>query len=159
MIDDLEYQRHDAVGLASLVARGEVSPTDLLDAAQRITAARNPAINAVTTDLDDFARAEIAHGLPAGPFRGVPFLLKDQYQQLTGTVTTHGCRVFADAVADHDSTLTARYRAAGFRDVKVKVSPGRPELQLEIDRQKAADLGVGVAQVAMALRTAMEGAA
>jgi amidase len=43
----------------------------------------------------------------------VPFLLKDQYQQLTGTVTTNSCKVFAGIVADHDSTLTARYRAAG----------------------------------------------
>jgi len=48
-------------------------------------------------------------------------------------------------------------KTPGLTDVKVKFSPGRPELQLEIDRQKAADLGVAVAQVAMALRTAMEG--
>lgn len=45
----------------------------------------------------------------------------------------------------------------GVQDVQVKFSPGRPELKVEIDRQKAADLGVGVAQIALALRTAMEG--
>ncbi len=48
-------------------------------------------------------------------------------------------------------------KTPGLIDVRVKFSPGRPELQVEIDRQKAADLGVGVAQVALALRTAMEG--
>lgn len=48
-------------------------------------------------------------------------------------------------------------KTPGVVDVKVKFSPGRPELQVEIDRQKAADLGVGVAQIALALRTAMEG--
>jgi amidase len=112
-VDDADYLRHDAIGLAALVASREVTPTELLDAAQRISAAVNPRVNAVTSDLDAFAREEIAHGLPDGPFRGVPFLLKDQYQQLAGTVTTHGCRAFVGAVADHDSTLTARYRAAG----------------------------------------------
>ncbi|HEX2570391.1 MAG TPA: efflux RND transporter permease subunit [Polyangia bacterium] len=45
----------------------------------------------------------------------------------------------------------------GVQDVQVKYSPGRPELQVEIDRQRAADQGLGVAQVALALRTSMEG--
>jgi hydrophobe/amphiphile efflux-1 (HAE1) family protein len=45
----------------------------------------------------------------------------------------------------------------GVADVQVRYTPGRPELQVEIDRQRAADQGLGVAQVAMALRTAMEG--
>lgn len=48
-------------------------------------------------------------------------------------------------------------RTPGVQDVRVKFSPGRPELQVQIDRQRAAELGVGVAQIAMALRTAMEG--
>ena len=48
-------------------------------------------------------------------------------------------------------------KTPGLVDVKVKFSPGRPELRVTIDRQKAADLGVGVAQIALALRTAMEG--
>jgi amidase len=108
-----EYVAHDAVALAELVARGEVQPEELLDVALRVHDATNPQINAVTHDLRDFACEEIARGLPDGPFRGVPFLLKDQYQQLTGTVTTNSCRVFAGSVADHDSTLTARYRRAG----------------------------------------------
>lgn len=108
-----EYHRHDALGLAELVQRGEVTPTELLDAAERAAAERNPAINAITHDLGAFARAEVERGLPAGPFRGVPFLLKDQYQQLAGTVTTASCRPLASTVAEHDSTLTARYRAAG----------------------------------------------
>jgi hydrophobe/amphiphile efflux-1 (HAE1) family protein len=48
-------------------------------------------------------------------------------------------------------------KTPGVADVQIKYTPGRPELQVEIDRQKAADLGIGVAQIAMALRTAMEG--
>jgi multidrug efflux pump subunit AcrB len=45
----------------------------------------------------------------------------------------------------------------GVQDVQVKYTPGRPELQVEIDRQKIADRGLQVAQLAMALRTAMDG--
>ena len=126
-MDIVEYQGHDAVGLAGLVAQRLVSPTELLDVAQQIAADRNPSINAITQDLDGFARSEIARGLPLGPFRGVPFLLKDQFQQLTGTVTTASCKVLATTVADHDSTLTARYRAAG---LVIFAKTNTPELAL-----------------------------
>jgi Asp-tRNA(Asn)/Glu-tRNA(Gln) amidotransferase A subunit family amidase len=43
----------------------------------------------------------------------VPFALKDLGVALKGTVTTNGCAFFRDAVADHDSTLVQRHRAAG----------------------------------------------
>jgi multidrug efflux pump subunit AcrB len=45
----------------------------------------------------------------------------------------------------------------GVQDVQVKYSPGRPELRVDVDRQRAADKGLAVAQVALALRTALEG--
>jgi multidrug efflux pump subunit AcrB len=45
----------------------------------------------------------------------------------------------------------------GVQDVQVKYTPGRPELRVDVDRQRAADQGLSVAEVAMALRTAMEG--
>jgi hypothetical protein len=70
-------EHHDGLGLAALVRRGAVSPTDLLDAALTRLEARNARVNAVVTRLEDHARQAIAAGLPDGPFRGVPFLLKD----------------------------------------------------------------------------------
>jgi multidrug efflux pump subunit AcrB len=45
----------------------------------------------------------------------------------------------------------------GVQDVQVKYTPGRPELRVEIDRPRATEQGLSVAQVAMAVRTAMEG--
>ncbi|MGZ3426899.1 MAG: efflux RND transporter permease subunit, partial [Polyangia bacterium] len=45
----------------------------------------------------------------------------------------------------------------GVQDVQVKYTPGRPELRVEVDRPRATEQGLSVAQVAMALRTAMEG--
>ncbi|MBW2272460.1 MAG: hypothetical protein JRG96_04255 [Deltaproteobacteria bacterium] len=47
--------------------------------------------------------------MPAGPFQGVPFLLKDLVDLYAGTRTTNGCRFFSDPVADHDSDLVTRY--------------------------------------------------
>ena len=54
-----------------------VSPDDLLEAAIERLEVRNPAVNAVVMPLYDYGRKAIADGLPDGPFRGVPFLLKD----------------------------------------------------------------------------------
>lgn len=48
-------------------------------------------------------------------------------------------------------------RTSGLEDISVQYSPGRPELEVRIDRQKAADRGLAVAQVALAIRTATEG--
>jgi hydrophobe/amphiphile efflux-1 (HAE1) family protein len=48
-------------------------------------------------------------------------------------------------------------RTPGVKDVNVKYSPGMPELRVDIDRQRAADHGLQIAPVAMALRTAMDG--
>jgi len=110
-IDD--YRSEDALGLARLVAEGAVKPEELLERAIELAEALDPGINALSQKLYDFGRQAIAEGLPAGPFHGVPFLLKDLGLQLAGQITTHGARLFKEAKADYDSTLTARYKAAG----------------------------------------------
>jgi len=48
-------------------------------------------------------------------------------------------------------------KTPGVADIQVRYSPGRPEIEVELDRQRAADRGLTVAEVALALRTAMEG--
>src|SRR5579871_2458837 len=109
-----EYLAYDAVGLAELVARREVSPGELLEAATARMAEVNPKLNAVILDLSLHALAAVEAGLPEGPFRGVPFLLKDLSTQLEGVRTQGGSALWADvppAVAD--SALVAAYKAAG----------------------------------------------
>jgi amidase len=108
-----DLERCDGLGLAELVRRKEVSPAEVLEATLTRIEARNPAINAVITRLDDQAHATIAAGLPAGPFTGVPYLLKDLGVLYTGAVTAYGSRLFVENVADHDSELTARLKRAG----------------------------------------------
>ena len=79
-----DYEQFDALGLADLVRRGKVAPTDLLEAAIQRVEARDGTVNAVIMRLYDHGRRAIADGLPDGPFRGVPFLLKDLGAPLTG---------------------------------------------------------------------------
>lgn len=108
-----EYDQHDGLGLAALVAKHQVTPLELLNAVRQRLDAINPKINAVAHAFFDKAEAQIKEGLPAGPFKGVPFVLKDLGQQLAGTITSYGSRVFKDNTPDFDSTLVARYKQAG----------------------------------------------
>jgi Asp-tRNA(Asn)/Glu-tRNA(Gln) amidotransferase A subunit family amidase len=110
---DALFDREDGLGLAGLVRRGEVSAKELLDEAVARVEALNPKVNAVVTRMYDAARAAVGAGLPSGPFTGVPYLLKDIGALYAGAVTSAGSRAFADAVADHDSEITARLKRAG----------------------------------------------
>jgi amidase len=99
--------------MAELVRRREVSPQELLDQAIARIELVNPRLNAVVTPLYDQARRAIAAGLPDGPFRGVPFLLKDLDAALEGTPMSSGSRFMAGVLSPHDATLVARHRRAG----------------------------------------------
>lgn len=112
-MDPGEYQAHDALGLAALVASGEVSAAEVLEAAITVIDARQPELNAVVSRRDDAARAEVSAGLPSGPLRGVPYLIKDLNAHVAGLPSTQGVRLFADVVADRDSEFVARLRRAG----------------------------------------------
>src|SRR2546430_5649927 len=109
-----EYERHDGLGLAALVARREVKPEELLEAAIARVEARNPAVNAVTMKLYDYGRGAIGSGLPDGPFRGVPYLMKDLPASFAGVPMTRSSRYYADAPAPTaDSEHVRRLKRAG----------------------------------------------
>lgn len=108
-----EYGAYDALGLAELVRQRAVSPAELLETAVSIAERVDPLINALSQKLYDYGAESLKRGLPDGPFAGVPFLLKDAGAMLAGTVTTQGSRLFADCMADSDTTLVERYKRAG----------------------------------------------
>ena len=108
-----EYDDTDALDLAELVRTRQVSPAELLDEALARTAQVNPKINAVIHLMESSARESIDAGLPDGPFRGVPFLLKDLIAAYAGEPMRCGSRLFKDFVPTEDEELTRRYRAAG----------------------------------------------
>ena len=103
----------DATALAELVRKREVSPLELVDAAIARIERVNPQLNAVVTPMFDEARAVAQSALPDGPFRGVPFLLKDLMAAYKGVRMTCGSRYLLDFIPDHDSELVARYKRAG----------------------------------------------
>jgi amidase len=106
-----------ACELADRVRRGDTNPVELVDDAIARIEALNPTLNAVIHTRFEEARAEAADpGLPDGPFRGVPLLVKDLDGSLAGAPLHLGNRRLREIghVADHDSELVARLRRAGF---------------------------------------------
>ena len=108
-----EYTSHDALGLAELVRARSVSAMELAETAIERIEALNPRLNAVIHRMFDRARREVTAGLPDGPFRGVPFLLKDLSVLVAGEPMRCGSRFLEGWVPDHDSELVIRFRNAG----------------------------------------------
>jgi amidase len=126
-----ELSTMDAVAQAELVRRREVTPLELVDAAIARIERVNPTLNAVITTLFEKARkAAVSPDLPDGPFRGVPFLLKDLGAASDGDPYYLGMRVLRDArfVAPHDTYLVAKFKAAGFLSLG---KTNTPELGLQ----------------------------
>jgi amidase len=125
----------DATGLAALIRAGEVSAVEVLEAAIRRIEALNPGLNAIAQVFYDRARAQIAEGLPDGPFTGVPFLVKDSVIELAGTPISGVHRWFGGAISETSATLAQRHAAAGL------VTLGKtsiPELSLSFTCEAAA---------------------
>ncbi|HXQ17303.1 MAG TPA: amidase [Caulobacteraceae bacterium] len=127
-ISEQDYLARDAVGLAMMIQGGQISAAEALEAALARSAKVNPKINAITMDLADRARREVAARAPTGLLAGVPFLLKDLGPRLAGTPTTDSCKLYVDDVAETDTPLTSLYKAAG---LTIFGKTNTPELGLE----------------------------
>jgi amidase len=110
----------DAIAQAGLVASGESSATELLEAAiVRLEAARD--LNAVIADLFDRGRQQAAaldasgvvRKAHSGPLAGIPFLLKDLGASLAGAPEAMGSRALRTHVATESAWIVDRYLAAG----------------------------------------------
>src|SRR5438270_12004214 len=104
----------DATAQAELVRSGDASPKELVEAAIARIEALNPQLDAVIRPRFDAARQEAAGELPDGPFRGVPFLLKDLGAHVAGEPTAHGLRALHEANRPETSYLASSFRDAGF---------------------------------------------
>jgi amidase len=108
-----EYASYDALGLAGLVAQRQVTPTELAATAAAAIAAVNPAINAVVETYPDRIEALDESQLGGGPFRGVPFLMKDVFGHEAGRKIEFGSRLCREMIAQQDTHLCELFRAAG----------------------------------------------
>ncbi len=102
----------DATGLAELVATGQVSAAELLEAAIARTDASAASLNAVPLRFDAAARDQ-ARGTLTGPFAGVPFLLKDIGQEYAGQPHTAGAAAYRHRIPGTHSAYTRRCLQAG----------------------------------------------
>lgn len=107
-----EYENYDGLGLANLVKKKEISPSELCETAIEKIEKHNPQFNPVVTKMYDQGRQSIQDTLPDGPFTGVPFLLKDK-TEYAGVPMTNGCRGYKDYIPAFDSELVKRYKKSG----------------------------------------------
>ncbi len=108
-----EYASHDALGLAALVAAREVSPRELAALAASAIAAVNGEVNAVVETYPDRIEGLDENTLGSGPFRGVPFLMKDVFGHEGGRKIEFGSRLCQGMVADADTAYCQLVKAAG----------------------------------------------
>lgn len=113
MIALTDYTAYDGLGLADLVVRKEVTPEELVTTALAAIDKVNPRLNAVLQTLAEQATAEARGDLPQGPFRGVPFLIKELVLPAGGVRCDMGSRLAQGYVPENDSELMARFRQAG----------------------------------------------
>ena len=111
MLSADDYRKHDAVALADLIRRKQITASEAVEAAIAAVERINPKLNAVTVPM--FEQGRDAARDATGPLAGVPFLLKDFLAQYKGVPTSAGTKVFAKDIAPLDSELVARYRRAG----------------------------------------------
>lgn len=107
-----EYDRHDGLGLADLIKKGEVSAAEVVDAAIARIERLNPKLNAVVHPMFEIGRERARMNLE-GPFQGVPLLLKDLTETYAGAPTTAGARIHRNRVETADSEQVRRFKQAG----------------------------------------------
>ena len=127
MLSPAEYDQLDGLAQAALVRQGQLTAAELCAAAIDRAEAVNPQINAVVHRLFETAQQRAAAGLPAGPFGGVPFLLKDFGAHYAGAPHTSGSRALRNFVPAEDAELVRRWQAAG---VNILGKTNTPEFAL-----------------------------
>ncbi|MDP9330400.1 MAG: amidase [Actinomycetota bacterium] len=105
--------------LAGMIAAGEVTSSDVVEAHLARIEEINPDLNAVTVTLADEARVAAADvdrsrakGTLLGPLAGVPFTVKENID-VAGSATTWGVAALAEQMASTDAPAVARLREAG----------------------------------------------
>jgi len=107
------YSQYDALGLAELIRKGEVSAAEVLEAAISRAEAVNPKLNAIIHTMYGKARETARFPLADSKLAGVPFLMKDLELALAGEPMTHGSLSMKNYVPAEDSYTVTKMKAAG----------------------------------------------
>src|SRR2546425_11936800 len=123
MMNLAEYASYDALGLAELVASKQVPPKELAQTAAAAIASINPAVNAVVETYPDRIDTLDEKTLGTGPFRGVPFLMKDVFGHEAGRKIEFGSRLCRGMIAQQDTHLCELFRASGLNILGRSAAP------------------------------------
>lgn len=104
------YWQYDGIGLAELIRKKEVSTAELIEGVIARIEEKNPSINAVVHKMYEQAKKE---NDIRGDFAGVPILLKDITQEISGEPITEGSRAYQGYKAKRDSEFVRRLRETG----------------------------------------------
>lgn len=118
-----EYLKYDATDMSILIQQKEMTPQELKKLALEAINQLNPKVNAVVSVISEQADKEIQEGLPDGPFKGIPFLIKESSAQAAGVPVNLGSRFGVGVTTSEDTNLMKRFRRAGFVTVGTSTTP------------------------------------
>ena len=123
MANLVNYGDYDALGLAELVRKREITPRELMEDALGAIQQLNPQLNCVVGDLSAQAERALDAGLPNGLFTGVPFLIKEIGLQAAGSPFRMGSKLCDGFVPQADTELMRRFRLAGLLTIGTTPTP------------------------------------
>tara|TARA_B100001123_G_scaffold383825_1_gene456084 strand:+ start:275 stop:1711 length:1437 start_codon:yes stop_codon:yes gene_type:complete len=110
---ELNYGNLDALGLAALIRKKEITALELVDESIRRCESVNGILNAVITEMFDQARERAKQPLGDGPFAGVPFLMKDFVAEVAGVPFYEGSDFLSGYIPSQDSEIYRRFCHSG----------------------------------------------
>ena len=115
-LNDSELSRLDSYGLAEVIRSGDVSPVEAVQASINRIERLDGKLNAVVTERFERALEDAAGEIPDGPFKGVPFILKDLWTSSANEPMHLGNKALKEMnyISPVESDLARRYREAGF---------------------------------------------
>jgi amidase len=108
-----EYASYDALGLADLVAKKQVSPKELALTAVAAKEKVDPTLKSVVELYPDRIDGLDEKSLGSGPFRGVPFLIKDVFGHEKGRKIEFGSRLCAGMTVETGTYFADMLKASG----------------------------------------------
>lgn len=118
-----DYAKYDGLGLAELIARKDVTPKELAQTAVAAIELANPKINAVVETYPDRIDGLDEKALGDGPFRGVPFLIKDVFGHEKGRKIEFASKLCEGMTAEVDSYVATQFRASGLNIIGRSKAP------------------------------------
>lgn len=117
------YRTSDALGLAKLIQRKELAPSEIMEAAIAHVEEIHPRINALVSWDYELARSHARVCDTDSNFSGVPYLEKDY--SVAGLRTTNGSKFLhrLAKAAEHESEAVRRLRSAGMIPFGMTNSP------------------------------------